>query len=328
MDLLHMSEEELENLWVDDPDILDDLVRDSKLPPDELAEIFVKHPILQSYILKYSDPVELYNAIYDSQIENANPADYDHDNEEYKKIQTEYKNALNAIKQYASRDPYYSETHIADAIFDAPVEVEDWDDPYGSIKKAKNEYYEEGIELGLNKYEIDELPNYDIALIASILEEHQGALSYVKKVLEQNGKTLDVSALVDYLVDEIDEPYFDSDYGYEDVVEKKRVLKELGYDYEEIKDAEREEDDFYINEYGEIIRQGNEEVESTSKSNEEHSKESIDSELEQWLNGGKSKTPLQQKEEELSALEKEEKTISEAEALIDQQKEGQDIGEE
>lgn len=41
--------------------------------------------------------------------------------------------------------------------------------------------------------------------------------------------------------------------------------------------------------------------------------------LIEWLEG---------KEEELSALEKEQKTISEAEALIDQQKEGQDIGEE
>ena len=41
-----------------------------------------------------------------------------------------------------------------------------------------------------------------------------------------------------------------------------------------------------------------------------------------------SKSPLQQKEQELSSLEAEAITISEAEALIDQQKEGQDIGEE
>lgn len=40
------------------------------------------------------------------------------------------------------------------------------------------------------------------------------------------------------------------------------------------------------------------------------------------------KTKLQQKETELSSLEAEAKTISEAEALIDQQKEGQNIGEE
>jgi len=48
-------------------------------------------------------------------------------------------------------------------------------------------------------------------------------------------------------------------------------------------------------------------------------KTSTDRALIEWLEG---------KEEELSALEKEQKTISEAEALIDQQKEGQDIGEE
>ena len=39
------------------------------------------------------------------------------------------------------------------------------------------------------------------------------------------------------------------------------------------------------------------------------------------------KSPLQQREEELSSLENEEKKISEAEALIEQQKEGQDRGE-
>ncbi len=45
---------------------------------------------------------------------------------------------------------------------------------------------------------------------------------------------------------------------------------------------------------------------------------------ERFLN---SRSPLQQREEELSSLEDEEKTISGAEVLIDQQKEGQDIGE-
>lgn len=57
-----------------------------------------------------------------------------------------------------------------------------------------------------------------------------------------------------------------------------------------------EKSNFEINEYGEIIRPNN-------------------------------KTTLQQKEEELAALEKESKTISEAEALIDRQNEGQNIGE-
>ena len=58
-----------------------------------------------------------------------------------------------------------------------------------------------------------------------------------------------------------------------------------------------EETGFEINEYGEIIRSNN------------------------------TKTSLQQKEEELSSLEKEEKTISKAETLIEQQRKGQYIGE-
>ena len=163
-------------------------------------------------------------------------------------------------------------------------------------------------------------------MIASTLEEHPGSLQFVEKALEQNGKTLDISALVDHLVAEIDEPYFDSDYGYEDVEGKKIVLKELGYDYEEIKDSEREEDDFYINEYGEIIRPGNEEIDTTSnvESNNVHQEDTIDPELEQWLNSGNSKTPLQQREEELSLLEDEEKKIAEAEKLITKQTEKED----
>ena len=156
--------------------------------------------------------------------------------------------------------------------------------------------YEEGIKLGLDKFEIEDLPNMDTSMIAFILEEHPGSLAFVKKVLEQNGKTLNIEELVDYLVDEIGEPYFDPDYGYEDVEGKKRVLKELGYDYEELKDAEREEDAFYINEYGEIIRPADEELDYTinQELKNEHHQEAIDPELEQWLNGGKSKKTLQQ----------------------------------
>lgn len=70
----------------------------------------------------------------------------------------------------------------------------------------------------------------------------------------------------------------------------------------------------HINEFGEIIR--------PQKSIEQND------ELVAWLNSGKM-SPLKTREEQLSKLEKEAKTISEAEALIDKQteKEGQDIGE-
>lgn len=70
----------------------------------------------------------------------------------------------------------------------------------------------------------------------------------------------------------------------------------------------------HINEFGEIIR--------PQKSIEQND------ELVAWLKGGKT-SPLKTREEKLSKLEKEAKTISEAEALIVKQteKEGQDIGE-
>ena len=44
--------------------------------------------------------------------------------------------------------------------------------------------YEEGIKLGLDKFEIEDLPNMDTSMIAFILEEHPGSLAFVKKVLE------------------------------------------------------------------------------------------------------------------------------------------------
>ena len=49
--------------------------------------------------------------------------------------------------------------------------------------------YEEGIKLGLDKFEIEDLPNMDTSMIAFILEEHPGSLAFVKKVLEQKAIT-------------------------------------------------------------------------------------------------------------------------------------------
>lgn len=85
-DLINISEEELREMSYDDPHILDELVIDSGLGLDELAEVFVKHPILQDSILRISDPVELYNAIYGAQVENANPTDYERNFRGYEKI--------------------------------------------------------------------------------------------------------------------------------------------------------------------------------------------------------------------------------------------------
>ena len=174
--------------------------------------------------------------------------------------------------------------------------------------------YEEGLNLGLDKYEIEDLPNMDNRMIALIIEEHPGCVDFIKSVLEQSGKKLDIEGLVDELVDGIDNPYFDPDHGYEDVEGRKRALRELGYDYDEIKEAERydENNEFEINEFGEIVRPSLERTDDNVSTQGEE----IDEELENWLNAGKSKTPLQKRETELSELEKEEKTIAETEKLI------------
>lgn len=192
--------------------------------------------------------------------------------------------------------------------------------------------YEEGNSLGISEFEIEDILSENIALIAGVLEEHPTSLSFVRKVLKENGKQLDFSELIDYLVNAIDS----ADYDFLDpdtinlyVNAKKRLLQELGYDYEELKAERRSENDPYFNEYGEIIRPGKEDSEYTvdSNSNGRSQRETRDSAVEEWLNGGKSKTPLQKREEELTSLEKEAKKYDEEIKAHQAQREGQDKGE-
>ena len=340
IDLIHISEKELEELWIDDPDILDELVRDSELKSHELADVFVKHPILQQSILKYSDPVKLYDDVYESQVNNANPIDYEHDMEEYKKVKDEYMNAFHEIKQYVTRDLYYAETPIADKIRNAPVEVEDWNDPYGSIKRANSEKYEEGIELGLNKHDIDNLPNYSTEKIASILGTNPESLTFVKKVLEKNNKTLDIQKLVLCLYDETNRASKNPNNEDVDFEGKKNALKELGYNYEELKEIQEKYGLFGIDKNGNIVDPGGKIINSidenigskTSLQQEKTKSEEPSYEINEFgeiIRPNNTKTLLQQKEEELSSLEEEEKKISEVEALIKKEmdKKGKDIGE-
>jgi len=154
IDLLNISEEELLEMWCDDPTILDDLVIDSHLDIGDLAEVFVKHPILQESILKVTDQIELYNMIYENQIVYANPIDYEYD-KEYKKVKDEYIRALEAIKSYMFRNQDDFDQSIVDAILETSVEVEDWNDPYGVIKRAEMEELLEKRETKLSSLEAE-----------------------------------------------------------------------------------------------------------------------------------------------------------------------------
>jgi len=330
IDLMKMSEEELRELWIDDPNILEELVQESELDYDELAVVFVKHPMLQDTILRYKDPEELYNAVYKGQVENANPADYEHDWDEYKVVHEEYINALNAIKNYVFENPDYSDTQFAENLAYAPVEVTNWDDPYGIIARAErekklkdvvskilddpermDEIFRENIDDLQELYEVLEselLP--DNSLLDDVGVYHNSTIREAMDNLSRNYEVDENLDYVDVALDTGDEEV--SEITDEDLKIADEQLDEFYAEHPEMDD--RPDSVISINEFGEIIREGKQET-------------TISPELEEWLNGGMS--PLKKREEELSSLEAEEKTISEAEALVDKQtaKEGKNKGE-
>lgn len=339
IDLMHISEEELHELWIDDPNILEELVQESELDYDDLAVVFVKHPMLQDIILRYNDAEELYNTVYKSQVENAKPGDYEHNWDEYQEVHEEYVNALNAIKDYVSENPEYSDPQFVENLAYAPVEVPNWDDPYGIIRQAEQEKALKGLvdKILSNPEEMDDVfrTTDDLQALYEALESEllpdnivfDDAEMYhnsiIKDALEKLSKNYVLDENLDYLDEEV------VSITDEDLKEADEQVEEFFAEHPELDDRpdsqipEGMSTDEYaeaigvtINEFGEIIREGKQET-----------KTSIPSELEEWLNGGMS--PLKKREEELSKLEKEEKTISEAEALIDKQnaKKGQSIGE-
>ena len=339
IDLMHISEEELHKLWIDDPNILEELVQESELDYDDLAVVFVKHPMLQDIILRYKDAEELYNTVNKSQVENTNPGDYEHNWDEYQEVHEEYVNALNAIKNYVSKNPEYSDHQFVENLAYAPVEVLNWDDPYGIIRQAEQEKALQGLvdKILSNPEEMDEVfrTTDDLQGLYEMLENEiysdnivfddaeMNHNSIIKDALEKLSKNYVLDENLDYLDEEV------VSITDEDLKEADEQVEEFFAEHPELDDRpdsqipEGMSTDEYaeaigvtINEFGEIIREGKQET-----------KTSIPSELEEWLNGGMS--PLKKREEELSKLEKEEKTISEAEALIDKQnaKKGQSIGE-
>lgn len=293
IDLMKMSEEELRELWIDDPNILEELVQESELDYDELAVVFVKHPMLQNTILRYKDPEELYNAVYMGQVENANPADYEHDWDEYKVVHEEYINALNAIKNYVFENPDYSDTQFAENLAYAPVEVTNWDDPYGIIARAEREKKLKDVVSKIldDPERMDEIFRENIDDLQELYEVLESELLPDNSPLDDAG--VYHNSTIREAMDNLSRNYeVDENLDYVDVA--------LGTGDEEVSD--------------ESIREGKQET-------------TISPELEEWLNGGMS--PLKKREEELSSLEAEEKTISEAEALVDKQtaKEGKNKGE-
>ena len=119
----------------------------------------------------------------------------------------------------------------------------------------------------------------------------------INEITEQEGNLIDLEDFKynDFFEDNLETVVYYANMAI-NAVEGMRIDKER---LETQKNISEKEPNFEINEYGEIIRPNN------------------------------TKTPLQQKEEELSLLEEEEKKISQAEAVIKKEidKKGKDIGE-
>ena len=219
IDLMHISEEELHKLWIDDPNILEELVQESELDYDDLAVVFVKHPMLQDIILRYKDAEELYNTVYKSQVENTNPGDYEHNWDEYQEVHEEYVNALNAIKNYVSKNPEYSDHQFVENLAYAPVEVLNWDDPYGIIRQAEQEKALQGLvdKILSNPEEMDEVfrTTDDLQGLYEMLENEiysdnivfddaeMNHNSIIKDALEKLSKNYVLDENLDYLDEEV-----------------------------------------------------------------------------------------------------------------------------
>lgn len=61
--ITEMTDEELTEMWIDDPESLKDLLGESDLSIDELADLYAEHRILQGDIVATTDPEQLCQAI-------------------------------------------------------------------------------------------------------------------------------------------------------------------------------------------------------------------------------------------------------------------------
>lgn len=152
--------------------------------------------------------------------------------------------------------------------------------------------------------------------IINWMVKYPNRVSEMQSALNSQGVELDMDSLISDMQYEVDNPYFDPDYGIDDerIEALQQILDQLvdrdleeEYDPEydqyfqelyEMEEADKHKGDGYINEFGEIIRPGASEPQPAQTP-------SVDDELLQWLNGGS-----QQSTEELR------KQVSSNEATI------------
>lgn len=155
-----MSEEELNQIWVDNPEVLKELLSESELSIEELASLYVNHNILKNDILQMCDPEELLKTIREQmreeRIQYTHPLFSDESKsltekeKIYKRETKKYADAISEIEDYIWMQEYD---------FSEPLE---YDESYDVERKA--ELYQRKAEIEKRIAELDMLDDERLAL--------------------------------------------------------------------------------------------------------------------------------------------------------------------
>lgn len=235
------------------------------------------------------------------------------------------------------------------------VKIEERKEILKQLVEAEKKYFEITKSIDNHSESAVELEEQERKFIADFLENiSEPTLEKISEAIEKEGigisplglggilqnikpeKNGDLrTAILEYLeAQEHNEEFFELDvFKLPGGIDSERALEtcgnacaRLGMEIDELPEGVLYDTDFL---YDYLLYQTPEDLRIKEHSDEYYMRHvNIINNAQEQLDRKSKTSPLQQREEKLSSLEAEEKTISEAEALIDQQKEGQDIGEE
>lgn len=167
--ITEMTDEELTEMWIDDPESLKDLLGESDLSIDELADLYAEHRILQGDIVATTDPEQLCQAIlkkldeasalysltYDEDLsESEKRKAYDADTKKYRDALYEIEGYIYMQEQEYS-DMEYGESNMTEELVELYERRRDIEGKIEALDKLEVEKLKSGFD-GLSRYESDE----------------------------------------------------------------------------------------------------------------------------------------------------------------------------
>lgn len=172
-----MSEEELTQIWVDNPEVLKELLSESELSIEELASLYVNHNILKNDILQMCDPEELLKTIREQmreeRIQYTHPLFSDESKsltekeQIYKKETKKYADAIREIEDYIWMQEYdfsepleYDESYVVERkaeLSQRKAEIEKRIAELDMLDDERLALGNEGYELSMLSIELEEI---------------------------------------------------------------------------------------------------------------------------------------------------------------------------